>query len=108
VNGAGEEEFTTEAQRTQRGRAASKDRKSGFTAEAPSTQRNAFVGKIIRTQRPPRLRGEFSISSQLANNFDYCSAEFGKFLSQKLFTPRPQRLCGAVRASVEAAMTIRR
>jgi len=43
------------------------------------------------------------ISSQLANNFDYCSAEIGEFFNQELFTPRPEpvlsdvegRLCGA-------------
>src|SRR3972149_12094521 len=29
------------------------------------------------TLSPPRLRGESSISSQLANNFDYCSTVFG-------------------------------
>jgi hypothetical protein len=38
--------WTAEAPSTQRGRAASKDRKSGFTAEAPSTQRNPFVEKL--------------------------------------------------------------
>jgi len=31
------------------------------------------------------------ISSQLANNFDYCSTEIGVFLDQELFTLRPQR-----------------
>jgi len=30
------------------------------------------------------------ISSQLANNFDYCSAEIGEFFNQELFTPRPE------------------
>jgi hypothetical protein len=34
------------------------------------------------------------ISSQLANNFDYCSAEFEIFPSEKLFTLRAQRLRG--------------
>ena len=34
------------------------------------------------------------ISSQLANNFDYCSTEIGVFLNKELFTLRPQRLSG--------------
>ena len=36
------------------------------------------------------------ISSQLANNFDYCSAEIGVSRNQKFFTPRPPRLRGAI------------
>jgi hypothetical protein len=32
------------------------------------------------------------ISSQLANNFDYCSTEIGMFLYQKLSSLRPQCL----------------
>jgi len=36
------------------------------------------------------------ISSQLANNFDYCSAEIGEFFNQELFIPRR---CGEVRLS---------
>ena len=36
------------------------------------------------------------ISSQLANNFDYCSAEFGEFLVKNSFTLRPPRLRGAI------------
>jgi hypothetical protein len=32
------------------------------------------------------------ISSQLANNFYYCSVEIGVFLDQELFTLRAQRL----------------
>jgi hypothetical protein len=39
------------------------------------------------------------ISSQLANNFDYCSAEIREFVNQKLFTPRPLRLRGAISES---------
>jgi hypothetical protein len=39
------------------------------------------------------------ISSQLANNFDYCSAEIGEFFNQELFTPRPPRLRGAISKS---------
>src|SRR6476660_8682309 len=38
--------------------------------------------------------GSMKISSQLANNFDYCSAEIGVFLNRQLFTLRPQRLRG--------------
>ena len=34
------------------------------------------------------------ISSQLANNFDYCSTEIGLFLDQELFTLRARRLRG--------------
>jgi hypothetical protein len=42
------------------------------------------------------------ISSQLANNFDYCSAEFGVFLDQELFTPCPQRLGGEPYGTLKA------
>jgi hypothetical protein len=34
------------------------------------------------------------ISSQLANNFDYCSTEIEVLLDQELFTLRPQHLRG--------------
>ena len=36
------------------------------------------------------------ISSQLANNFDYCSAEIGEFLIKNFFTLRSPRLRGAI------------
>ncbi len=39
------------------------------------------------------------ISSQLANNFDYCSAEIGEFFNQELFTLHPLRLRGAISES---------
>src|SRR5262245_36730353 len=43
--------------------------------------------------------GSMKISSQLENNFDYCSAEIREFFNQELFTPCPRRLGGAISES---------
>ena len=77
---------------SQRGRAATKNSGTGIHHRGAEYTEKCFSLKTIRTQRPPRLRGGFSISSQLANNFDYSSAEFGVFLTKIL-------LLGVLRAS---------
>ena len=64
--------FTAEAQSSQRGTAATKSENRHSPQRTQSSQR-FFISKSLSLS-PPRLRGEFSISSQLANNFDYCSA----------------------------------
>ena len=69
--------------------------KIGIHHRERRVRRDFFISKSLSLS-PPRLRGEFSISSQLANNFDYSSAEFGNFLNQELFTPRAPRLRGAI------------
>src|ERR671925_127500 len=84
--------FTAEARSTQSGRAATKNSGTGIHHRGAEYTEKCFSLKTIRTQRPPRLRGGFSISSQLANNFDYSSAEFGVFLTKIL-------LLGVLRAS---------
>src|SRR4029434_4514805 len=40
--------------------------------------------------------GSMKISSQLANNFDYCSAEIGVFFDEEIFSRRPPRLSGVI------------
>ena len=52
--------------------------KIGIHHRERRVRRDFFISKSLSLS-PPRLRGEFSISSQLANNFDYSSAEpFGR------------------------------
>jgi hypothetical protein len=45
------------------------------------------------------------ISSQLANNFDYCSAEIGEFINQELFTPRPESVLSDVEGRIRGAIS---
>ncbi len=60
-------------QRPQRGTATTKSENRDSPQRTQSSQR-FFISKSLSLS-PPRLRGEFSISSQLANNFDDCSTE---------------------------------